>query len=65
MLGLESMSSRMSRIAKDYLYFGKVSSIDEVIRRVERVSADDILRVARQACAHERFSSVRIDPAQE
>jgi predicted Zn-dependent peptidase len=65
MLGLESMSSRMSRIAKDYLYFGKVFSIDEVIRRVEQVSADDILRAAQEACSHERYSSVRIDPAQE
>ncbi|MBL0173704.1 MAG: insulinase family protein [Ignavibacteria bacterium] len=65
MLGLESMSTRMSRLAKDHLYYGRVTPVEEIVRRIENVSAADIQRVAVHACAHERYSSVTIDPVQE
>ena len=59
------MSTRMSRLAKDHLYYGRVTPVEEIVRRIENVSAADIQRVAVHACAHERYSSVTIDPVQE
>ncbi len=46
MLGLESTSSRMSNLARQELYFGKYSSLDEMIAAIERVSSEDVLRLA-------------------
>jgi predicted Zn-dependent peptidase len=47
-LGLEDVSSRMSRIAKAELLYDELPSIDEVIRRIDEVSLDDVQRLGRQ-----------------
>jgi len=46
MLSLESTSSRMSHLARQELYFGRHFSLDELLDNIERVTADDVLRVA-------------------
>jgi predicted Zn-dependent peptidase len=46
MLGLESTSSRMSHLARQEIYFDRQFSLDEMIDGVERVSTDDVQRVA-------------------
>lgn len=46
MLSLESTSSRMSQLARQELFFGRQFTLDEVLDGIERVSADDVLRVA-------------------
>ncbi len=45
-LGLENMSSRMMRMGKSLLYFGKVIPLDEIMAKILAVSHDDIDRVA-------------------
>jgi len=47
MLSLESTSSRMSNLARQEIYFGRQFTLDEVLAAIGRVSADDVLRVAR------------------
>jgi len=47
MLNLESTSSRMSHLARQEIYFDRQFSLDETLEGVERVSVDDIQRVAR------------------
>jgi predicted Zn-dependent peptidase len=47
MLSLESTSSRMSNLARQEIYFDRQFDLDETIDGIERVSADDIVRVAR------------------
>lgn len=47
-LSLEGSSSHMSRIARQEIYFGKYLSVDEVMRDVDRITGDDIARLARQ-----------------
>jgi predicted Zn-dependent peptidase len=47
-LSLESSNSHMSRIARQEIYFGKYISIDDIIRGVEKVTAADVQRLARQ-----------------
>jgi len=46
-LNLESTSSRMSNMARQEIYFGRQFTVDETLQGVERVSSDDVQRVAR------------------
>jgi len=47
MLNLESTSSRMSNLARQEIYFDRQFGLDETLDGVERVTADDVQRVAR------------------
>jgi predicted Zn-dependent peptidase len=46
MLGLESTSSRMSHLARQEMYRDRTDGLDEMLAAIERVSADDVLRLA-------------------
>jgi predicted Zn-dependent peptidase len=52
MLSLESTSSRMSNLARQELYFDRQFGLDETIESIERVSAEDLVRVARDLFAN-------------
>ena len=51
MLNLESTSSRMSHLARQEIYFERQFGLDETLEGVERVSIDDVQRVARDLFA--------------
>jgi predicted Zn-dependent peptidase len=51
MLNLESTSSRMSHLARQEIYFDRQFGLDETLEGVERVTADDVQRVARELFA--------------
>jgi predicted Zn-dependent peptidase len=51
MLNLESTSSRMSHLARQEIYFDRQFGLDETLEGVERVSVEDIQRVARDLFA--------------
>jgi predicted Zn-dependent peptidase len=55
MLSLESSTARMSNLARQEMYFERFYSLDELIERVEEVSADDL-----QALANDFFRSENI-----
>jgi predicted Zn-dependent peptidase len=42
MLSLESSSARMSNLARQEMYFDRFFSLDEIIERIESVSADQL-----------------------
>jgi predicted Zn-dependent peptidase len=46
MLGLESTSSRMSHLARQEIYRDHTDTLDEMLAAIERVTADDVQRVA-------------------
>ncbi len=46
MLSLENTASRMSHLARQEIYFDRHFGLDETLTGVERVSSDDLLRVA-------------------
>ncbi len=46
-LGLESTRNRMSRLGKSEVIDGELLSVDEVVERIDAVTADDITRVAK------------------
>jgi predicted Zn-dependent peptidase len=45
-LGLESSSSRMSSLARQEMYFGRFFSLDELTAEIDRVTAEDVERLA-------------------
>ena len=57
-LGLEGTSRRMSRLAKNELYFGQYVSIDDLIYCIDRVTSEDIYRVANKIVQPEKFITV-------
>jgi predicted Zn-dependent peptidase len=48
MLGLESTSARMSNLARQEIFFGRQFTLDEILERIDRVSADDVQRMAQE-----------------
>jgi predicted Zn-dependent peptidase len=51
MLNLESTSSRMSHLARQEIYFDRHFGLDETLQGVERVTSEDVQRVARDLFA--------------
>jgi len=62
MLSLESTSSRMSNLARQEIYFGRQFTLDEVLASIERVTADDVLRVARDMFRDESVVATIVGP---
>ncbi|PLY04858.1 MAG: peptidase M16 [Desulfuromonas sp.] len=46
LLSLENSDNRMSRLAKDEIYFGHSIPITDVVQRIDAVSAEDIVAIA-------------------
>jgi predicted Zn-dependent peptidase len=51
MLSLENTSSRMSHLARQEIYFDRQFGLDETLDGIEAVTADDVLRVAKDLFA--------------
>ena len=48
MLGLESSTSRMSLLARQEMYFKEFPTLDQILRKIESVTAENILAVSKQ-----------------
>lgn len=46
MLSLESTSARMSNLARQEIFFGRQSTLDEILEKINRVTSDDVQRMA-------------------
>jgi len=57
-LGLEDSGSRMSRLAKSELLYGDLMGVDELLARVDAVTAEDIDAVASQLLAQQMSLAV-------
>lgn len=62
LLALESTSSRMSNLARQEMYFGHQMSMDEVARRVDAVTAQDVLKVAGELLNPSRIGLTILGP---
>jgi len=65
LLGLESLSSRMSRIARNEIYFGRHIPVRELVRQVERVREEQVVEIARRSLAEGAISLVALGPLPE
>jgi predicted Zn-dependent peptidase len=65
LLSLESTSSRMHRIARSQLYAGRMIAVDEMVAAIERITTQDVRRVASTLLARERLSLVALGGSDE
>ncbi len=56
MLSLESTSSRMSALAQQEINFGRFISTDEIIERLDAVTAEDLARLANEIFRAEKIA---------
>jgi predicted Zn-dependent peptidase len=62
LLGLESTSNRMSRIAKIELYQEQLLTPEESVAKLEAVTKEDVLRVAAEMFGNEELTITAIGP---
>ena len=65
MLGLESTSTRMIRLAKLETYLGKHSSLDETLADIDRVTAEDIQAIAIDLFHPQKLNVTILGPVKE
>jgi predicted Zn-dependent peptidase len=65
MLSLESPTSRMYRLASTAVYSEQYRSLDEVLRTVEALTAEDVSAIAAEFFAPERQTVVSLGPTTE
>jgi predicted Zn-dependent peptidase len=56
LLGLESSDSRMNRVAKNEIYFGRDISPDQVAARIDATSNDEVVQLAQQLLRPEEMA---------
>jgi len=61
-LGQESMTNRMMRMARSELYFGRLIPLEELISSILKVTHDDIAHVAGRIFSESEFPVVAIGP---
>lgn len=62
MLSLESTSSRMSHLARQELYFTRHYTMDETLESIERVTVEDVQRVASDMFRGGQLSATIVGP---
>jgi len=62
-LGLESVSSRMSRLGKTELTYNRVLSPEEVIGKLEKVTLEDVSRLIGRLWQKDKISIMTLGPA--
>ena len=62
LLSLESMDSRMGRLAKNQLYYNRFVSTEEIIEGIEKVKAEEVGALARQTFRPESLSLTILGP---
>lgn len=61
-LGLESTRNRMTRLGKSELTQGETLSLDELVARIDKVTADDVVRLAKELLVPDRLVLTVIGP---
>lgn len=56
LLGLESVSSRMNRLGKTELAFGRVKTAEEAVEKLEKVTLNDVARVMERLWVKDKIS---------
>jgi predicted Zn-dependent peptidase len=64
LLSLESTSSRMSRLGKSLVTGTELLSLDDLVERVDAVTADDVAAVAAELLRLDRLSAAGIGPSE-
>ena len=61
-LNLESTTSRMSQLARSEIYFGRQIGLAETLTGLDRVTADDVRRVATELFVNGTLAATVVGP---
>lgn len=64
LMGLESLSSRMNRLAKSQVYHGRYQPVDELIATFEKLSVADVMEQTREFLDPAGYTLVAYGPAE-
>lgn len=64
-LGLESTANQMSRLARSEMYAGRDVPVEEIIAAVDRITGDDVRRVAGKILSRDRLCLVALGSAED
>ena len=64
-MGQESMSNRMSRMAKSEVYFGRIIPLAEIVNEIMAVTKDDVAGVASELFSERQMALSVIGPIEE
>lgn len=62
-LNLESTASRMSHLARQFIFFGRYYTLDELTSAVEAVTPEDVQRVANELFRDEGLAATVVGPS--
>jgi predicted Zn-dependent peptidase len=62
-LGMESTSHRMSRMAKNEIYYGRFIPIDSLLSSIDAITVDDVLSIAQKIIRPDDFINVIFHPS--
>ncbi len=62
LLNLESTERRMSRLAKNEIYYGRQLSEDELSEQIKKINSENILETSQKIFNMDRFNTVSIFP---
>ncbi len=62
MLSLESTGSRMYRLARSQIYYGRQISLDEFLARIDAVTAEQVQAMAQEVLVPQRMAMAAIGP---
>lgn len=65
LLSMESTDSRMGRLAKNQIYFGRFIPTEDIIQAVEKVSAEEVQDLAGRVFKPESLSLTLLGPVEE
>ena len=63
MLNLESTASRMTHLARQFIFFGRYYTLDELTAAVEAVTVEDVQRVANELFQDQHLAATVVGPA--
>jgi predicted Zn-dependent peptidase len=61
----ESVTGLMMRLGRQIHYFGKPIPVEDIIRRIDQVTADEVINVARKLFVESRFAASLLGPIKD
>ena len=65
LLGLETSESRMTKLARDEIYFKRTVAVEEIVEGIDRVTSRDIMRLARDIFNPQKITLVALGKTDE
>ena len=65
LLGMENVASKMSRLAKNEMHYGRHIEVSEIIERLDAITTEDIARIAETYWSKDRTMVIGLGPLSE